>query len=318
MSENADPPIIPYALIQSSGTLDDGDKEVVLRARQTLFRVLLNSQPPVEYDQVNTIEGQFLPRLADLDDEDALDELGDLLGPLCQPFFRTHARIYGNDLESHLRNPEITMQLVTKDGQPRVLELGRKEPSDNSPKPVIDALNKYPKFELSMAQVVNVFMTRHVYEVDVNGTIFICKTGGVDYSSFAREVEILDKITSLQLSLRTPKVEGAVGLGTECPGVLLTKICHESCLSQINIEETDVAERRKWYTQTKDLVDCLHQNDIIWGDVKAGNILIDNKRESWVVDFGGGYTEGWVSQRLQETVEGDLEGLQNLYRYLRL
>ncbi|OOF90264.1 hypothetical protein ASPCADRAFT_10816 [Aspergillus carbonarius ITEM 5010] len=317
MSKHGDPPIITYGLIECSGEVN-GDKDVVLEAKQTLFRIQLRSQPPPEFDQVNTVEGKFLARLAGFEDEGALDELSLLLGPLCQPFFRAHARIYGNNLESHLLNPEIIMQLVTKDGQPRVLELGRDEPRHHPPEPTIDALDKYPKFELSMAQVVETLIDRDIYEVDSNGTTYMCKLGGLDYDSFTREMETLDKISSLGRSLRTPKVEGVIGIDTEFPGILLTKICYQSHLSGIKIEEADVAERYKWYTQIKDILDCLHQNDIIWGDVKASNILIDYQRDAWVVDFGGSYTKGWVSEDLQQTVEGDLQGLQNLYRYLRL
>ncbi|RAK98809.1 uncharacterized protein BO80DRAFT_447170 [Aspergillus ibericus CBS 121593] len=230
MSEHADPSPITYGLLQCDSEVG-GDADVILEARQTLFRVQLRCQPPADYDQVNTIEGQFLSRLAGSEDENALDELGILLRPLCQPFFHTHAQVYGDDLESHLINPEIILQLVTKDGQSRVLELG----------------------------LIKLILERMIYEVDVDGTVFICKLGGMDYDSFARE-----------------------------------------------------------YDQVKKILDCLHRNKIIWGDVKAGNVLIDGQRDAWVVDFGGKYTKGWVSEDLRETIAGGLEGLQSLHRFLHL
>lgn len=55
---------------------------------------------------------------------------------------------------------------------------------------------------------------------------------------------------------------------------------------------------------------------IIWGDAKPDNVLIDSNQDAWVVDFGGGYTEGWVPKQLAETMEGDRHGLEKIVEFI--
>lgn len=37
--------------------------------------------------------------------------------------------------------------------------------------------------------------------------------------------------------------------------------------------------------------------------------MVDDRDRLWIIDFGGSYTEGWVEERLNETVEGDEMGV---------
>lgn len=46
--------------------------------------------------------------------------------------------------------------------------------------------------------------------------------------------------------------------------------------------------------------------------MKSDNILVDKSDEIWMIDFGGGYTRGWVDSEIAETVEGDRQGLQKI------
>ncbi|THC91276.1 hypothetical protein EYZ11_009253 [Aspergillus tanneri] len=115
-------PVVPYALINCHGDVQ-GDAEVVLKAKQTLFKVRLARQPPEEFDQSETVEGKFLKRLANRRTaEIAREDLADFLGPLCQPFFKSYARYFGDSLKSHLKNPEVFLQLVTDKGVPKVFK----------------------------------------------------------------------------------------------------------------------------------------------------------------------------------------------------
>jgi hypothetical protein len=36
----------------------------------------------------------------------------------------------------------------------------------------------------------------------------------------------------------------------------------------------------------------------------------------WVVDFGGGYTPGWIDEELQGTKRGDLQALEKIRQWL--
>ncbi|OPB43268.1 hypothetical protein A0O28_0104590 [Trichoderma guizhouense] len=80
-------------------------------------------------------------------------------------------------------------------------------------------------------------------------------------------------------------------------GLLLTYVdCGDRPLSaRVHPEEPDdptPATREQWMGQLETALSALHENRIVWGDIKAANVLIDENEDAWLVDFGGGYTEG--------------------------
>ena len=60
----------------------------------------------------------------------------------------------------------------------------------------------------------------------------------------------------------------------------------------------------KWEAQVYEIVETLHAVDIVWGDVNPGNMAID---------FGGGFIDGFVDNRLAGTKEGDLQGIKGIF-----
>ncbi|KAH9890800.1 hypothetical protein F4778DRAFT_752271 [Xylariomycetidae sp. FL2044] len=76
------------------------------------------------------------------------------------------------------------------------------------------------------------------------------------------------------------------------------------------------ALRRKWADQVTSTVGRLHAAGAFWGDAKADNVLVDAQNDTWVIDFGGGYTEGWVDKDKADSVEGDLQGLAKILEYV--
>jgi hypothetical protein len=52
----------------------------------------------------------------------------------------------------------------------------------------------------------------------------------------------------------------------------------------------ELALRRRWASQIGRTVRELHRHDILWGDAKPDNVLIDHDNNSRVVDFQGGAT----------------------------
>lgn len=104
-------------------------------------------------------------------------------------------------------------------------------------------------------------------------------------------------------------------------GLLLTYIdCAELPLSmRVHPDEPDdppPAIRQRWMEQLDTTLGRLHEAGIVWGDVKAENVLIDQSNNAWITDFGGGYTEGWVDREMAETIEGDLMGMAKLRKFI--
>ena len=73
---------------------------------------------------------------------------------------------------------------------------------------------------------------------------------------------------------------------------------------------------QKWVNQISYTLEHLHLHHIVWGDVKVANVLIDVNGDVYLIDFGGGYTEGWVEKELSNSIDGDLQGLENIKWYL--
>lgn len=104
-------------------------------------------------------------------------------------------------------------------------------------------------------------------------------------------------------------------------GLLLTHVaCEDLSLSaRVHPDDSDdppYASRRRWMNQLETALSALHDNGITWGDVTAENVLIDRDNNAWMVDCGGGYTQGWVAREMAGTVEGDLSGMAKLRKFL--
>lgn len=132
-----------------------------------------------------------------------------------------------------------------------------------------------------------------------------------------REIDLLHKIHSKGLSsqINVPRIHALVQhkdshVGTM--GFLLTTINDPTPLTKLFDSEVSESKRKKWAKESQRIVDLLHEHDIVWGDAKGDNFLVDKDDELWVIDFGGSYTEGWVDAELNETVEGDEMGVERV------
>lgn len=101
-------------------------------------------------------------------------------------------------------------------------------------------------------------------------------------------------------------------------GLLLTYIDHggRPLCTRVDPDEPPTSVRRQWVDELDTAITELHKAGIVWGDVKAENVLVDKDDHAWITDFGGGYTRGWVDERLAGTVEGDLAGMAKLREYI--
>ncbi|KIH88701.1 hypothetical protein SPBR_07368 [Sporothrix brasiliensis 5110] len=76
------------------------------------------------------------------------------------------------------------------------------------------------------------------------------------------------------------------------------------------------AMRRQWADQVRETVTSLHKAGVVWGDAKPDNVMVDGSDNAWLIDLGGGFTEGWVDKEKAGTKEGDLQGVAKIEEYL--
>ena len=69
-------------------------------------------------------------------------------------------------------------------------------------------------------------------------------------------------------------------------------------------------------SQIRETVTALHELDIVWGDVKPDNVLIDNDNNAVVIDLEGGTTRGWVDHDVGGTLQGDMQGMERMMDFI--
>ncbi|KAF2167200.1 hypothetical protein M409DRAFT_22628 [Zasmidium cellare ATCC 36951] len=82
------------------------------------------------------------------------------------------------------------------------------------------------------------------------------------------------------------------------------------------LERASSETRAKWVSRIRATVSSLHAMGVVWGDVIAGNVIIDTDGNAIAIDFEGGATKGWVDKEHMGTIKGDLQGLETLVDYI--
>lgn len=143
-----------------------------------------------------------------------------------------------------------------------------------------------------------------------------------DDSIGAHEVLTLEKISKAGFDPRQVRTSRLYGIvkddKSHVIGLLLNYIRVDETLYDKVIETQSLGTdmKDKWKRQMTGTVEALHGAGIVWGDVKASNVLVDTTGDAWVADFGGGYTEGWVDRDKAGTIEGDLQGLRAIIDFI--
>ncbi|KAM6484686.1 hypothetical protein HDV62DRAFT_404479 [Trichoderma sp. SZMC 28011] len=144
-----------------------------------------------------------------------------------------------------------------------------------------------------------------------------------DKSILLHEIETYRKIHNARLdkTLQVSRLIGLVQIRDDQEvmvyGLLLTYIdCENMTLLCAVQTETPTSLCTRWAAQVGDTLAQLHSPGIVWGDAKPANVLIDRHDNAWIIDFGGGYTEGWVESGLAGTKEGDLHALGRIVEFI--
>jgi hypothetical protein len=122
-------------------------------------------------------------------------------------------------------------------------------------------------------------------------------------------------------NIRVSRIAGLVPLADDnsVAGILLDYITpgYLDAPSTLRYKHYEPKEdREKWARQVRETVKQLHDADIVWGDVHADNVMLDNNGDAWVINFGGGNSNRWIDWKKLDTKEGDLQGLSNIEKYL--
>ncbi|KAL5400321.1 hypothetical protein PMIN03_012470 [Paraphaeosphaeria minitans] len=143
-----------------------------------------------------------------------------------------------------------------------------------------------------------------------------------DVRRTAREISTYAKIADAKLE-RDAHIPRLVGLITDVSssrliGLLISYIeCDpRKALSCRGVPADNESLCNEFIRQVSHSVEVLHAHDIVWGDAKADNVLVDVHNNAWLIDFGGSFTQGWVDEELKETKPGDLQGLQRIENFL--
>jgi serine/threonine protein kinase len=99
-------------------------------------------------------------------------------------------------------------------------------------------------------------------------------------------------------------------------GILLSYIDCENMTLSCATRGSEHTLRDKWLKQMTHSLHELHARQIVWGDAKPDNVLVDVHGDAYLIDFGGGYTRGWVEKEKVNIREGDLQGLKRIAAYL--
>ncbi|KAI0399834.1 hypothetical protein F4802DRAFT_587586 [Xylaria palmicola] len=170
----------------------------------------------------------------------------------------------------------------------------------------------------------------YIARVSAGGRDMCCKVGD-ELRADASQRELACLLTTSTsphaAALRVPKLLGLVEAADDgrIIGLLQEYVpCSDTWeLSTLqNVESVSSiaqARREKWASQIQETVRLLHQMGVTWGDGKAANVLIHRDTDDvWIIDFGGGWTDGWVSRELSGTVEGDLVAVGKIVEFLEV
>lgn len=138
---------------------------------------------------------------------------------------------------------------------------------------------------------------------------------------FERELRLMTRIKEADLGalIRVPTLEGIVVAGENretTMGMLMTLITSPEIGIHLQSPgfQSQPELHKKWEKQVTAIVQELHANDIVWGDVNPMNVVIDEALDAWVIDFGGNNNVQFVDDEKCETFEGDKQGVMRLFQ----
>ena len=288
-----------------------GDFEQLLDYGEIRYHLLLQFNPT----EPSCHESAVLQQLYDAFDapdpdvavEDAADKCLELLWPFMEADYTSRKR--EPKLPSTVRLQAVTTNSALHAVEHNLPPLGRTEPVENCFDPDL------PIYDVSAIERLEEIEDQ-IFKVRVEGSILCLKTvHRTGYSgNLAREVSILQKCSHPNI-LRLVGLMKSLDEEGKIEGMLTEYI--ENARSLRKMDRISRDDYEKWTSQIKEAIEYLHQRDLVWGDAKAGNVLIDNDGNAILIDFGGGVTKDWVDKEHYETCEGDWQGYDRILAFMK-
>ncbi|OJJ68374.1 hypothetical protein ASPBRDRAFT_57781 [Aspergillus brasiliensis CBS 101740] len=260
------------------------------------------------------------------DDSEVLDEFWDWLVLPCAEYIRRNAPVIHEpiSLQKFAFPPTHPLRLLPVDGIITAVPTGGERLSESTLSTISASIAGLPptvrKVSAADVLIYQNLDSEFDHTCDIPRRVKVAEHDPyfktvIDAGDFIREVSALSRISELGLSINVSKLYAIVLSEDEqlILGILMDWLPFGSQTLEterfIQMKESHV----KWERQIRDIVKVLHSNNIVWGDVHPGNILIDYELNAWVVDFGGGYQEEFINREVAGTKQGDLEGIHNVF-----
>ncbi|KAI0529984.1 hypothetical protein GGR58DRAFT_494970 [Xylaria digitata] len=284
--------------------------------------------------------GQATITKEDDEREEIIDQVLAIILDVGKPIFAEVAPVNkavplppSQDLQSFLYPKTLTYRLKTAGGNPAIIPIDLSETYsclepkfDNYPEIDFEIDESLPQYSPQQISVLEAFVQTAghlVGRVRVHEKEMLCKvrSHGLLHPDLEREIENLQKMRRAGLhghtSMRVPQILGYVKHSeVGCIIGFLREWVPGDDLRNIRIPVTLEKKRMIWASQISKTVHQLHEIGVIWGDGKARNVIIDEEDNAWLIDFGGGFTDGWVEKELAGTVEGDKQAVQKIVDFL--
>ena len=175
--------------------------------------------------------------------------------------------------------------------------------------PIPNPFPDLPTFKRSEIHMLSE-ITPRMLKVEIGGKFFCLKFAIPEQR--AREVAILQK---MPIHTSLPRIAGAMGKDKSHIEALVVPYIDGRDL--LSIRSCTLRQKKKWKTQMLEAVRVLHKHKAIWGDVQPQNVMMQKETEhELIIDFGGGFDSTRVSKDNYGTEAGDLEGVENLRRFI--
>ncbi|KAF4971004.1 hypothetical protein FSARC_2107 [Fusarium sarcochroum] len=333
------------------GDAESVDISVMFNHKHIVLSLFASSSSQPGHDQQETNTEDLLIGLLNkvivADDDDDYDliigQVSDLILDVGTASFREIAPALAEqnvdqdrDLHSHLYKEIFNYRLQTIEGKPHVFPISPDEavsvPFKASETPdmiELQLIAELPKYTTKDIIVQEVYTSGSTIacKVRVGSKTMTCKADreGLANPKFEKELKDMQTITrtSSRATIRIPRMLAYVTHADtgDIIGLLRNWVPNSSLggdLWDIAISAVPVETRRTWGTQIGETIWELHNIGVVWGNVNAANVVIDENEDAWLVGFGGGWTNGWVDKDKTSTEQGDNQGLSSIVEYLEL